>query len=357
MRACIFNKTSRFLFIIISLSVLSFSCIDQYDKIDSSYRKIIVIDGQITNEPGPYEVKISTTAPFNGDSLIMNITDAQVIIHDDAGNSEQLSLGEYGSFFTSIDGIKGEIGRTYTLEIRLADGSIYRSNPEKMLPPVEIDSIYGMLTEYKGVNENGNEIVTQGYDVFVCLNDPPDTKNYYKWKWNGTYKIETYPEDFHTWNDGEWVPAPKECCSVCWVSEYMKNEINILHDRYFNGEYIDGHKIKFLPFGMRFNFEKYYIEIEQYSISKQAWSFWDRINKQITMGSIFDSPPASVSGNVYNINDKDEPVLGWFSVASVTKKACFIYSTELGMFDYYKADDCRNRANSSVVQPEFWNKN
>ena len=69
--------------------------------------------------------------------------------------------------------------------------------------------------------------------------------------------------------------------------------------------------------------------IEQMSISKRAFNFWTLVQQQLSnFGSPFDTPPASIEGNMYNINDPDETVLGFFGVSNVSKESIVIEDRE-----------------------------
>ena len=124
------------------LILLLISCQKPYypDNLDSG-KNIPVVQGWIYNTPGPYEVTLFWASPF-GNQQINPINDAVVYISDDYGNREQLTMTMPGHYFTSIDGIRGTPGHTYSLRIELSDGNIYESNPEKMNEIIEGDTLY-----------------------------------------------------------------------------------------------------------------------------------------------------------------------------------------------------------------------
>jgi hypothetical protein len=68
-------------------------------------------------------------------------------------------------------------------------------------------------------------------------------------------------------------------------------------------------------------------------------------------GNIFDKQPWSVISNIYNINDPNEKVLGYFRVSAVRSKRIYIlpdYVKDLGLpvFDY--------KCKRFVVSPSFY---
>jgi hypothetical protein len=62
------------------------------------------------------------------------------------------------------------------------------------------------------------------------------------------------------------------------------------------------------------------MEIYQYVIDEEAYYFWKQIERiNIDSDRLFSQMPYHVVGNVYNVNDPDEPVLGYFLTAGVSK--------------------------------------
>ncbi|MGD9329579.1 MAG: DUF4249 domain-containing protein, partial [Cyclobacteriaceae bacterium] len=148
----------------------------------------IVVDGLITNEPGPYEVKLSYSSAYSSGTDGNNppVSGALVVIRDDTGREEVLYEGRPGIYQTN-PGFTGEIGRVYTLSINTAEGKTIESQPEEMLPVPEVDSIYYIFYPI-------SEIQKQGHEVYVVVDDPADEKNYYRWKWDGYYRFDMVNE-------------------------------------------------------------------------------------------------------------------------------------------------------------------
>ncbi len=61
------------------------------------------------------------------------------------------------------------------------------------------------------------------------------------------------------------------------------------------------------------------VKIEQLSISKRNFEYLDVLRSQTAfVGSIFDPPPAPIVGNIFNVNDSDEVVAGYFSASDIS---------------------------------------
>ncbi len=97
----------------------------------------IVIEGNITDQTGPYTVKLSRSVNFDELNDFPPISVATVQISDDAGNSEILPETSPGTYTTVS--IQGTPGRTYTLDVTI-DEQTYTAVSTMPLP-VAIDTL------------------------------------------------------------------------------------------------------------------------------------------------------------------------------------------------------------------------
>ena len=113
--------------ILIILLLSSTACVDEYwPKLDK-YEDLLVVDGMITNFPGPYTIKLSISSSVDN-PMYIPFGGATVIIADHLGNNEILSETDEGTYTTSLSGIQGIIGRKYRIEIETADNKNYKSS-------------------------------------------------------------------------------------------------------------------------------------------------------------------------------------------------------------------------------------
>jgi hypothetical protein len=70
---------------------------------------------------------------------------------------------------------------------------------------------------------------------------------------------------------------------------------------------------------------KYSILLKQYALTAEAYKFWESLRKNTEqLGSIFDAEPTQLAGNIHNINDNSDIVIGYISAGSVASKRVFI---------------------------------
>jgi hypothetical protein len=142
--------------IYITLLLIIFLACEDVIKIDlKNVEPRIVIEGVVTDQPRPYTVKISKTGDYFEPSTFPTVSDAIVIITDNAGHSETLQETEPGIYQT--DSLQSMPGRTYTLTVDI-EGDDYTAT-STMPDPIEIDSLsYVYETGGFGPEEEGYKL-------------------------------------------------------------------------------------------------------------------------------------------------------------------------------------------------------
>lgn len=124
------------LFSIASIGLLA-SCQKVIDVDLNSKDPQIVIECNITDQPGPYVVSVTKTVNFSESNSFPGVSGATVTISDDLGNSE--TLAEYGPGLYQTSTLQGIPGRTYTLTV-VSEGNTYTAQ-STMPASITLDSL------------------------------------------------------------------------------------------------------------------------------------------------------------------------------------------------------------------------
>lgn len=296
------------------------SCIDKFMPEVDKYENLLVVDGGVTNAPPPYVIRLSRSAPVDSAQLIP-FTDCTVIISSDDGEYEILSDFGNGTYVSSPQGLWGKVASRYKLTITTRNGDFYESSFEELKEAVEIEDVYAE-TEYHF--QTGFEHTLAGYQFYLNTKETVKDTNYYLWRLEATYQYQSdynirwyYDGSTHTF-------SPPDSLFNCWKTIKIKDIYT------FNTSASVNNKLEHFPLNYA-NTEnrqltvKYSLLVNQYTINKRAFKFWNAIQEQNSnQGSLYSHQPFQVQGNMKNVNDEKEPVLGYFTVGGVDSKRIFV---------------------------------
>lgn len=139
--------------------------------LNSADRKL-VIQGEISNEVGPYTVSLTKTVNFSDRNDFPLVSGAVVTISDNTGFSETLVESSRGYYETSQ--VKGIVGRTYTLSVEV-EGKKYLAT-STIPEPVKLDSIDIKVSDISFPGQ-GNDT---SYTIIPMYTDPVGLGNSYR---------------------------------------------------------------------------------------------------------------------------------------------------------------------------------
>lgn len=333
--------------------VLLMGCIDPVDIDMDTQRQHLVVEAYFTNVPKLNFVRLSYSQPH---SVPYNSfeEDALVYITSEEGEYFNFTYDKAGYYFPSFGAeAYGVPGHTYTLNVH-AGTKHYISEPVTLLEALPIDSVHFEITEqtFAFPGDRAKQLL-EGYQVLVDYEDPGNEKNYLRWSFETEYEINTQPYDFiDPWSG---MPAPKDCCVQCFLSEKLEL-LKVADDRLTNGRQVRNMGVLFLPF------EKYLgvknkLTVYQHSISADAYNYFRILEQQKnSTGTVFDPPPAEVKGNMINVSNEDEQVIGFFDVSGVSVKQVTIKRADINHnFPFFRfPDDCRVMPGATTEMPVGW---
>ncbi|HEX6892811.1 MAG TPA: DUF4249 domain-containing protein [Chryseolinea sp.] len=284
------------------LLLVTVCCVDPYNTETKKESDRYVVEGTISNQRPPYSIKITKSANYSRDlaGITTYVSGASVQVCDDEGSCMQFFETEPGRYQTDTNVPPGALGKSYHVEITTADGNHLFSYPETMTASPAISSVYAEF-ETETLNDDG-------FHVYLDVDDPVDEENYYKWETIGYYPYSGY----------------------CFTIEGERSILAIETDKAINGNKLSRNHIKNIPFN---NTSYYVLEVYQLALSAGAFSYLDDIRKQVeSTGSIFDPPPSFLRGNLYNPDNKDDVVLGYFIVAGAARKDFVLDRSSTGQF-------------------------
>lgn len=351
-------------------------CVEPYNLRSSSFTEKLTVDGEITDQPGPYKVKLvySKSVLSTDDSDTRAATGAEVWIEDNGGIKELLTEAEDGVYVTSS--IQGQAGKSYKINITTSNGKHYESLWEPLESAGVIQNFYYTFKEDLITPLEGEKYdYLDGFNFFVDASSDAESSGLLRWRWTGIFKIISEPERNTKFVGRAELPDPLPCsgyiigsrgltqvsectCCICWGYEYGRNVIVSDNINTASNNFKDVLVGQVLISKPRFH-ERYYVQLEQLSVSESVYEFWKLIGEQQkATGNLFQSNAVKIKGNIISLTDSEEEVLGVFSASSIVKAS---FSLDKSNIPFEVApmnrapSDCRKSViNGTTSKPEFW---
>lgn len=316
------------------------SCIDRINiAIPDSYSSQLVVDGVITDEPGPYTIKLSKATRIEK-FLLLNteaVSNARIVVSDDLGASEILEEKEPGTYQTKENGIRGAIGRTYSIRIETKDGKVYESVPDTMRPVGELDNLYYEFESFIPLNDQER----YGFRFYIDATGSPASENLVRWKFTAVFEVDADPK-LHVADSKSCKPDPPLCsgwifgelglqkvsdictCCTCWVTRY-EDKPHVSDNRFVSNGKAKRVEVGYIPLEyFPFLKGKYRAEVKQMSLSKEAFDYWQLIQSQKEgAASLFQPPTGKIKSNIFQTNGTGQ-TLGVFYASAVKTKQLYL---------------------------------
>jgi len=338
------------------------SCVDRITFDVENTENILVVNGVISNQPGPQQIRLFYSTSY-GSQVFEPVRKASVHLSNNRNQSEQLREVEPGIYEWSGEVVRGEVGDTYELDIRLPDGRHLRSRQETMPPVPTIDSLYFDVKLVQFSNDFGNVLEKKLFQVWVqtTINDA-EVPNFIRWDVEHVYSFE---EPFL------WY-LPLRTPKTCYIYKELDPQIiRLLDGQAFSANTTISQQVAENTLDFSFSWLQSY-RVFQYSLTKEAYDYWTDLNKiSNQVGNIFDAPPAPVRGNMYYVDDPEELVLGYFGASAVAVQTLFVRKPDIGP-DFLPSPycgitprnpdeklnvgciNCMRLSNSSLERPSYW---
>ena len=324
-------------------------CVTEYVPDLDENEELLVVEGLITDQPGPNTILIYKTLPIWTKDFRTDLKGTTVWITDDLGNSDTLirqsietTMGTYVTDSTKFIGVPG---RKYTLHFTAMtpDGlHTYESLPTEMVTVPPIDSIYYEKRDFVYNNQ-----IIEGCQIYFDTHDPTDACKFYRWEYEESWEIR--------------LPFRDALNKLCWASE-KSSDIFLKNTALLNENTVRRYPIKLIPNPVEKLLVKYSILLTQYSLNEEEYHYWEKLqNSTQQVGGLYDIIPSTITGNIFCQEDKMEKVLGYFSVSSVKSKRVFIkdnFAGRNGLFDECLSDSIKVITNMPDTIPgmyqTFW---
>lgn len=329
------NKISHLVLILLIL-ITGISCIDKYlPDIDEKYTRLLVVDGMISNKPGPYTIKLSYSSTISHGNETIPAAGFHISIADNLGSEELLIEKEKGIYETSNSDFIGVIGREYKLNFISPTGEVYESDYNKLIQPVEIESIYAEI-EYKTDNNLSDEQAR--YQFYIDTYQASEDTSFLIWRLTETYK---YNADYLIrWEYDHRILTRiynSDTLYTCWKTQLI-NKIYTFNTSTLIEPKITKYPLHYRATNTRHLSIRYSLNVKQLTVNSDTYIFWNNLKNMNDQEGLYSEQPYQVNGNIRNITNPDEIVLGYFMVAGISEMRIFMDRPTEVEFNYPKCE-------------------
>src|SRR5471030_1808695 len=240
------------------------SCKKPYNpSVINSPNSYLVVEGVI-NAAGVTTIKLSRTVNLSGNSTINPVTGAELNIVSNQSTSYPLSEFSPGSY--SSDNLTLNSALQYRLSIKTPDNQQYLSDLEsvQLTPPIHSVAFI---------------IQNNGLQIYLNAHDATNTTKYYRWDYDETWQFHALYNSNYISNGTDIVPrTPAQMIYSCFANDTSSTIVlgstakltqNIVYQNPITQIASTSEKIE----------TKYSINIRQYALTGDAFSFWTNLKK------------------------------------------------------------------------------
>ncbi len=321
---------------LLSMAVAGSGCVYDYEPKEittkAAENSIVVIDGDIA-VGSITTIRVNITEPLiKGEEAVLPLG-ASVWVEEEGGSiySGVEKEDEVNAFEINTTGLSLQ-GR-YRLGVSIPDRGEYLSEFRRVLITPPIDSITRSITpdnltayiEVTAHKENTGEA--------------DSSRLYCKWNYEENWESPSVYMPTLEWDRksqsivdlSEKEQAERYFC----FSESVSSEVLIGNTEKLTENRIYKQIIAKIPNNDSRAKSLYSIKVSQQALDKDAYVYWEVMRRNSSdIGGLFSSQPTEVVGNIKNVSNPGEQVVGYINIATVQTRRAFI---DWGETDFYKS--------------------
>jgi hypothetical protein len=301
---------------VIGAMIFAFGCKKAFNPtVDTTDLNILVVEGMINTGTDSTIIKLNRTVPVGNKNTASPETKAVVTVETAVATVLTLTektKGIYGAPPTNLDNTK-----QYRIRIKTSNGKIYLSDlvDAKVTPP--IDSVGFLIKDNK-------------LQVYANTHDASNKTRYYRYSFRETWQFNAKYNSAYISNGKEIIGRTNaERLYTCYSTDtsaytLINSTAALSQDVAFRVPIntIDATSEKISL--------KYSILLRQQGLTKDAYAFYENLKKNTeSLGSIFDAQPSQLTGNIHNVANAVEPVIGYMTAGTTQQKRIFIPKSAL----------------------------
>ncbi len=289
-----------------TLTLVLIGCVEPYHaNIPDSDVNALVVEGFLNSSENKVAVKLSRGVNIGDDNIAPSEQNAKVTLEEESGKSYELKE-EKGNY--SLSEITLNASEKYRIHIITKNGKEYASNYILPKPSPPIDSVVWIPSR-------------EGVTIEVNTHDPGKNTGYYQWSFEETWSYTSIFYSYFKLVNGVAYPrTAEENIYYCWNTK-PSTRIAVASTVQFDEDRVSRFPLQFIPKGDKRIERVYSIIVRQRTIDEKTYNYLKQLeNTTENLGGLFDPMPWQAEGNIRNVNDPGEAVLGYFNAGGLQEK-------------------------------------
>ncbi|GJM29409.1 MAG: hypothetical protein DHS20C17_20440 [Cyclobacteriaceae bacterium] len=322
----------------------------------------LVIQGSLVKGcPSLVNVRVSRTASFSERDLPTPVVQAQVFLEDRSGNQLLIPQQEPGVYQMELADTSQLLpvvaGNEYRISVTISENGQFQSSWERIHPVPQADSVSLNIVARESLDFNG-QVTTNQYIQYLIHSplkaDGATEKARLRWTFESVYQVlETF------------VPGPGAGPQTCYVTRGLNlDKVVLFNGNETSSDRLEGYFIVEDEIDYQYGIG-FLLRIRQNSLSREAHRYWDQVSQAISLsGGLFEASPGVIEGNMSNVNEPEESVLGYFYASEQQDLVRFVNPVEAGSPAHFcslpafdgsdPCLDCQSIIFSTKEQPPDW---
>jgi hypothetical protein len=295
---------------------------------------LLVIDAFLDGTDGSCIVVLSRSQNVSDSEVKPMEKKATVQLEDSKGIVYTLAETSDGNY--SISNVTIDTQLKYQLRIKTEEGKSYQSDFVEMKKTPPMDDVTWKATG-------------QGLQFYVSTHDDEKKSIYYQYRFVETWEyIAPLYSSFEVQN-GVAVPRAQDIYH-CWRTA-PSSRISIATSVKLSDDIISNFPFYLIEKPSEKYLFRYSILVKQNVLAVDAYHYWQKLQKNTEkIGTLFDPQPTQILSNLHNIDNADEPVLGYFNAGITTEKRIFVDFYELPRDWYFSGDGiCQAQSDKDTI--------
>jgi len=230
-----------------------------------------------------------------------------------------------------------------------------------MPEPIKIDDIYFEIVDRQILSGSG--VLVDKTFIDILIDTPLQNSS------GGFSPLRWTVEEVYSFVDESC--SPFDFALACYfITPVTESEV-LLFKNEGEQDYLSGFNVRsrlLVPYD-EFT-ARHYFNVSQYSISEVEFDYWNKIEVVANQsGNLFDVQPAKVGGNIFEKDNQQALVLGYFGVNGLTVVRTFITPNEIRPLPVFTCMDesffrdnlpeccnCNLKEGNQIERPAYWDE-